>query len=122
MRKAITESNNSIAGITGAAMRVLESYTWPGNIRQLRNVICRACILAEGNPILPKHLKLASPKSQNIPEWLMELPMQEIEKTLILANLDRFAGNKTKTAEHLGITSRTLHNKIKLYDESRKAA
>lgn len=116
------ESEFEIQHFSPEAMERLKSYTWPGNVRQLRNVICRACVLATSESIQSEQIKLSGSPAESIPEWLLSLSMSELEKKFILANLQRFGGNKTKTAQHLGVTSRTLHNKMKSYLAESKAA
>jgi DNA-binding NtrC family response regulator len=114
------------------ALRVLVGYDWPGNVRELQNVIERAVILAEpGQPIashalapmFPTELldapaaEIQAARSQNamvFPERIM--PLEEIEKEYILHALRKANGNRTHTAQMLGISIRTLRNKLNQRD------
>ena len=112
------QAGPQIRSISKSAMRRLKNFSWPGNVRQLRNVICRACILADEETLQERHIRLDAKPVETLPERLLNMTMAEIEKLMILTSLQRFDGNKTQTASHLGITSRTLHNKLKLYQEA----
>ncbi len=111
------EAAQPITGISKSALRKLGEYSWPGNVRQLRNVIHRACVLANSSLITPDELPEFEQPVDKIPAWLMDLTLEDVERNLILANLKRFSNNKTQTARHLGVTARTLSNKMKLYRE-----
>ncbi|MEZ6064985.1 MAG: helix-turn-helix domain-containing protein [Planctomycetaceae bacterium] len=106
-------------------MRQLAGYDWPGNVRQLRNVIRRGCILASGPVISQIDLPDAEPSSAPtlpFPRLPEELPLREVEKQVILQRLKLFDGNRTRTAEALGVTTRTLRNKLAEYRADRDAA
>ena len=118
----ITEFNarnqKSIAGVDHQAMRMLEQYGWPGNVRELRNVIERATILATGPFIEPRHLppmlveragrRSTSRRWRSAPGTTVE----EAERRLIMMTLEHTRDNKTRAAEILGISLKTLHNKL----------
>jgi DNA-binding NtrC family response regulator len=97
-------------------MRILENYLWPGNIRELRNVIERATILAEGEFIEEKHLPpiLLSKSEESLPSVTLSpgTTVDEAERRLILLTLEHTRNNKTRAAEILGISLKTLHNKL----------
>jgi DNA-binding NtrC family response regulator len=110
----------SVKAVDPEAMRRMEAYNWPGNVRELRNVIERAVILAKGDLIEVRHLPTlaadrrfgpASPSSVDI-TLTPGMTVDEAEQKLILATLDAAGGNKTRAAEMLGISLKTLHNKI----------
>jgi DNA-binding NtrC family response regulator len=113
-----TRNSKSIAGVDQAAMRVIEQYAWPGNVRELRNVIERATILAPGPFIEPQHLppSLAGEPSAPVEQAHVALgpgtTVEEAERQLILMTLDHTRDNKTRAAEILGISLKTLHNKL----------
>jgi DNA-binding NtrC family response regulator len=111
-----TRNNKSVSAVDAAAMRVLEQYNWPGNVRELRNVIERAVILSTGDFIEPKHLPpLASPAAAaSAPAISLEpgVTVEEAERRLILLTLEHTRDNKTRAAEILGISLKTLHNKL----------
>ncbi|MEX2273643.1 MAG: sigma-54 dependent transcriptional regulator [Vicinamibacterales bacterium] len=99
-------------------MRLLESHTWPGNIRELRNVIERATIVAEEEFIEPRHLPTAlhSPRPASEPppsvSFRAGMTVDDAERQLILLTLEHTGNNKTKAADMLGISLKTLHNKL----------
>ncbi len=98
------------------ACQLLVDYPWPGNIRQLANVIERTIVMNAAEVILPEHLGLepclpkASPLLSGLP-----LTLREVEKRHILDTLALHQHNRTKTAQALGISIRTLRNKIREY-------
>jgi DNA-binding NtrC family response regulator len=96
------------------AMRRLERHDWPGNVRELRNAIERAVILARGDLIQPEHLPAfePAPPAAGGPVLSPGTTVHEMEERLILATLESVGGNKTRAAELLGISLKTLHNKL----------
>jgi DNA-binding NtrC family response regulator len=116
----LTEFNRTnakgIRGVDQEAMYILERYPWPGNIRELRNVIERATILAESEFIEPRHLPptLISRGEESLPTLTIApgTTVDEAERRLILLTLDHTRNNKTRAAEILGISLKTLHNKL----------
>jgi DNA-binding NtrC family response regulator len=106
-----------IAGVDREAMGMLERYDWPGNVRELRNVIERATILAPGPFIEASHLP---PVVTNEPEPIDRpqvalvpgTTVEEAERQLIVMTLQHTRDNKTRAAEILGISLKTLHNKL----------
>jgi DNA-binding NtrC family response regulator len=112
-----TRNQKSIAGLDQQAMRMLEQYAWPGNVRELRNVIERATILATGTFIEPKHLPpvvAGEPPAQHQPAMALGpgTTVAEAERRLIMMTLEHTRDNKTRAAEILGISLKTLHNKL----------
>jgi len=110
-------NQKTIAGLDQEAMRMLEQYAWPGNVRELRNVIERATILAAGPLIEPKHLPPSfsneRPASQQPQVALAPgTTVEEAERRLIMMTLEHTRDNKTRAAEILGISLKTLHNKL----------
>jgi len=97
------------------ATQCLLAYHWPGNVRQLRNAIQRACLLCRGDVILPEHLPpkvaaLASATEIDVNQ-LGRLP--QVERATILATLEECGGNRTQAAQKLGISRRTLIYKLR---------
>jgi DNA-binding NtrC family response regulator len=123
-----TRDHRSVKAVAPEAMRVLEQYEWPGNVRELRNVIERATILARGELIELSHLPplgaIAAVSAPSLANGLTIAPgmtVDEAEQKLIVATLDSAGGNKTRAAEMLGISLKTLHNKLNRFkDESAK--
>jgi DNA-binding NtrC family response regulator len=111
---------NTATVISEAALEKLSSHAWPGNVRDLKYTIERAYILAE-SVIEANHILLDSLEepttSLSVPEGLS---LEEIEKQAILKTLDETGGKKNETAERLGISVKTLYNKLEKYkaDES----
>jgi DNA-binding NtrC family response regulator len=106
--------------ISPKAMDVLMEYDWPGNIRELENVIERAAILCQNNVIEPRDLSLSTnammlPSSQGENKIGTALPLKEIERMHIDGVLRSFRGNKTESAKVLGISLKTLYTKIQQY-------
>ena len=112
--------------IGGDAMAVLQSHDWPGNVRQLRNNVERLMILAGGDPeavisanMLPQDVGSMVPSmpNGNGGEQLMGLPLREarelFEREYLLAQINRFGGNISRTAEFVGMERSALHRKLK---------
>ena len=99
----------------------LQEYNWPGNVRELQNVIERAYILSDGMIIEKDHLADSVGKVEMVVEEeeeeinYQEMTLDELEKRHICMTLDHLAGNKTRTAKTLGITVKTLYNKLHSY-------
>ena len=109
---------------TDAAMSELQSHQWPGNVRELANVIEHAAILCESLPIdtddLPRHFgkrQLRKEIRDSGPMTLRELEMVAIEKAV-----ERHDGNKPAAAEELGVSLKTLYNKLNAAEEKRQAS
>ena len=112
------ENNKKITGIDARARSALYKYNWPGNIRQLRNCIESAVVMCSGSEItledLPPSISGASDTDMiSIP---VGITLAEAEKILIQQNLAVNKGNKSKTADILGIGRKTLHRKIDEYN------
>ncbi len=110
--------------ISARALEAMTKYSWPGNIRELQNTIEQLKVLAEGPEIkledLPFNIRMAQSASQNSSqssssETLIPLTLDDLEKNHILQMLAYHHGNKTKTAKILGITIKTLYNKLHRY-------
>ncbi len=107
------KNNKPIKGLHPEALSLLQNYNWPGNIRELENAIERAVIMSRGEYILPSDLPIAiqSAFSSDAPC----ASIRDVEKNLITKTLNETKANRTKAAQLLGITRRTLLNKIKEY-------
>jgi transcriptional regulator with PAS, ATPase and Fis domain len=111
-----------ITSIAPETMELLRAYDWPGNVRQLRNVIYRSCLLAQTKTIRPTDLPELDPIEFPIPESFVGMRLDDVERQVIVSSLKKFNGNKTAAAKQLGVTSRTLANKMKLYRQQSDAA
>ncbi len=126
--------------LSPAATARLVEYGWPGNIRELRNVVLRAVVFCKDGPILPEHMALDSggqlPIAERAPAAVapsssrtvlpppappstppetsksLQSELRSFERQCLMETLDRFGGHQGKTAEHLGISRRTLTNKL----------
>ncbi len=100
-----------------AAQRLLLDYDWPGNIRELRNAMERAAIVAAGGLVLPADLpeaaRRAKPRAK--PQGVLVGDMQEIQRRAILEALEKTGGNKTRAAAMLGISRRNLIYKLRSF-------
>lgn len=100
-------------------MDLLTHYHWPGNIRELQNTIERLKILSESDEIraedIPANIKTQKNNRIELGEFSVEMPLDDVEKTHILRALAHYHGNKTRTAQSLGITIKTLYNKLHRY-------
>lgn len=115
--QANRELERNLTGFDAAASEALQRYPWPGNLRQLKNVVKRATLLAQGNFITPLELGediLNPPAETN--DTPFSLHNGEQEKQRILHALQRTGNNKSKAAQLLGIDRKTLYNKMKLYN------
>jgi two-component system response regulator FlrC len=104
-----------ITGFSEEAVRILREYAWPGNIRELQNVIERAAILCREDHIAPTHLNLAPAAA---PVSTEPKALKDLEREAILAALAAHAGNRRKAAEQLGIGLRTLYARLREYGMS----
>ena len=95
--------------LDSAALKKLESYSWPGNVRQLENVLQRAQIMCDGTHISEEHIVLDEAESP----INYSGSLKEFEKILLLNRLDKFNGNRTRTAESLGVSVRWIQLKLK---------
>jgi transcriptional regulator with PAS, ATPase and Fis domain len=102
-----------IKGFTSSALKILRNYHWPGNIRELRNVVQCACIECDGDAIDADSLPELNP--ERAPAGIASMNLDDVEKQLIFSSLNKHQGNKTAAAAELGITARTLNNKLRIY-------
>ena len=124
LKKFAEKNRKTVKGFVPLAMDMLLNYDWPGNIRELENAIERAVILITGEYITEKQLPLnitkkypdlATPPSASVSVMDGTRSLEDIEKEAIITTLQASGGNKAETARRLGITRKTLHNKLKNY-------
>ncbi|MGG5817570.1 sigma-54-dependent transcriptional regulator [Falsiroseomonas sp. HW251] len=117
-----------LRALSAAAQAMLLAHPWPGNVRELENCIHRAVLLAEGHEIGPAAIELSAPRMPEAPATadapaprppgvtpLVGRKVEEVERDLILETLSHCLGNRTRAAELLGISIRTLRNKLQEY-------
>ena len=115
----LNEREGTSKRFSGAALDRLVALPWPGNVRELKNVVERAAILADAviePSALPEPSNGPAPLAANAAlEVRVGASIQEIERRLILATLDQLAGDKKRAAELLGISLKTLYNRLSVY-------
>lgn len=128
IEKFAKSNNITVPKLTGDALDVLSAHKWPGNVRELENTMHRAVLLNNNGLIDKTSLLMEQPKTvealasgEGI-ESMVGRTVGEVEKDLILSTLGHVGGNRSKAAEILGISIRTLHNKLKEYEQSQGAA
>jgi DNA-binding NtrC family response regulator len=109
--------------LSPAALEVLRAHHFPGNVRELRNVIERAVIICSGDTVERHHIapypldQRARARSEDTLTLPIGTPLEEVERRMILRTLQKTDNNKTRAAELLQISLKTLHNKLRLYRE-----
>ena len=116
--------------ITAATNELLTDYSWPGNVRELENTIHRGVLLCSDNRIEPDHINIGevanksnefksphSSKEDSVNDQMIGKTVAEVEKDLIIGTLQHCLGNRTHAANILGISIRTLRNKLRTYSE-----
>jgi len=121
MERASREHGKQVTGITPEAMRALCNYRWPGNIRELENVVSQMVVFCDGPTLDTKDLPASpsiSPTTDIVPvaARAMNVTLDELTKLAIQHALRQHDGNREKAAKQLGIGTRTLYRKLREYD------
>ncbi|MBK5349438.1 sigma 54-interacting transcriptional regulator [Bacillus sp. TH22] len=128
IQKINQDYGRNVEGLTDSAVSYLQSYEWPGNVRELENILGRAIIFMNYNeiyidvhhlPPLHKEEQVETKQNNLLPELeekALEHLVTEFEGNIIREYLEKFDGNKTKTAKALGISVRNLYYKLEKYD------
>jgi DNA-binding NtrC family response regulator len=124
LAQVANKHSRNVTSVSEPVMHVFQHYGWPGNVRELRNTLERAVIVCESNTVEPKHLPpgfgsqltKAPVSDANSIRLGVGTTVEEAEKQLILKTLETTHNNKTRAAEILGISLKTLHNKLKEYN------
>src|SRR3974377_472831 len=129
LRDINTKHGKNVRGIAAEVLDIFMSHTWPGNIRELRNVLERAAIMTEKDLIMRSSLpgefgKLSSKSPSDLSgiRFPVGTTVDAMEKDLILQTLQATGNNKTRAAELLGVSLKTLHNKLKEYGSEKTEA
>jgi DNA-binding NtrC family response regulator len=120
LKKHCKENNKPVMAIDDSTLSLLKKYNWPGNIRELGNIMERAALLCKEDTLLPASLFFeddAEMDGESASQSLSNFrgTIHQMEKELILQTLEEQNGNKTRAAESLGISIRTLRNKLTEY-------
>ena len=117
----LNDENGTAFSWTAAQLKELQSYEWPGNVREIRHAIHRAFIMSDpksGEVTLPDNLESPFSRVNNQATdnaVSAGQTIEEVEKELIHATLDKVQGNKTLAAQMLGISTKTLYNRLNAY-------
>jgi DNA-binding NtrC family response regulator len=120
----ISQREGKSKSFTPAGLRRMASYPWPGNVRELRNAVHRAYVMTEGALISDEWLPqaevgtpLPAASSGRSLSVHVGMSLAEVERMMIYATLDHYGGHKEKTAATLGVSLKTLYNRLKEYAE-----
>jgi DNA-binding NtrC family response regulator len=120
------DSGKRVNGVHPGAMEALKGHDWPGNIRELKNAVERAVILCDGELIqhehLPPDLSARGGPDKGGLRFVHGLTLDMVEKEYILNSLQKNGGNKARTAEMLGVSEKTLYNKLNRYAAEARGA
>ncbi|HJV52005.1 MAG TPA: sigma-54 dependent transcriptional regulator [Noviherbaspirillum sp.] len=115
----LNEKENTQKVFSRSALDVIRSYSWPGNVRELKNVVQRAFILATDTLDVEECISDLASKKPTVHEGYLNFfvgtPLADAQREIILATLKHYSGNKRLTAEALGISLKTLYNRLKEY-------
>ena len=109
-RHANEELNRNVEGFDSGAAEILASHSWPGNLRELNNVVKRAVLLTRGSQITTAELTLAMGQIRT--DNVLQLHDEDTERQRIITALQQTNGNKAKAARLLGVDRKTIYNKI----------
>jgi DNA-binding NtrC family response regulator len=123
LKKYKSEIDTPLTGISKEAIDILVKYDWPGNVREIKNLIHRCTVMIDSEVLLPEHfenmLNINKPRTNS--ELSVGQTIEDVERELIYKTLEKTRGNKTRAAEILNITARTLRNKLSRYKELQSA-
>jgi len=114
-----SKNRKPVRGFSPQAMDLLVRHSWPGNVRELMNAVERGVVLSRGEFIDAGDLPLVLSPTEEVPSpdtlAAIDQPLDAVERQAILGTLSAAQGNKSETARRLGITRKTLHQKLKKY-------
>jgi DNA-binding NtrC family response regulator len=115
----LNEKENTQKAFSRNALDMMRSYSWPGNVRELKNVVQRAFILGTETLDIGECISEAATRKPTVQDgylnFFVGMPLADAQKEIILATLKHYSGNKRLTAEALGISLKTLYNRLKEY-------
>jgi len=115
IRKLNHKLGTAVRSVEPEALDRIGRYSFPGNVRELENLLERGMIFAEGEVLRTADLSVESGRGAEVPRQAGPATLENLERQAVAAALHRWEGNRTRAAEELGITRRTLLNKIKKY-------
>ena len=119
LEKFKTGTDTPLKRISKEAIDILVKYDWPGNVREIKNLIHRCTVMIDSEVLMPEHfenmLNVNKPRTNS--ELSVGQTIEDVERELIYKTLEKTGGNKTRAAEILNITARTLRNKLSRYKE-----
>jgi len=125
VRRFSREGGKHIRGAAPTALRRLSDYKWPGNIRELRNCIERAVLLCDGDYLTEAHLPndVLAREGEAAIRLPLGMRLRDVDRAYLEATLVRLGGNKARSAQALGISEKTLYNKLHRYqsDDDRRS-
>jgi len=112
----LAAAGHAVTGVDDECLAAFRSHPWPGNVRQLRNVIERALILCQASTIrkgdLPEDFRAASGPDSAYLKVRLGSSLDEVEREMINRTLEFTGGNKTRAAQLLGVSAKTLYNRL----------
>jgi DNA-binding NtrC family response regulator len=121
-----TEFRKRVSGVSGDAMRQLQTYGWPGNIRELRNAVERAMLLVEGNELTADQFPVAAGAGVRLDEAVALPPtginLEQLERSLVVQALERSGWNQTRAAGLLGLNRDQIRYRIEKFKLEKPAA
>jgi DNA-binding NtrC family response regulator len=118
------QNHKDVVGVDNDVMEAFRAHPWPGNVRQLRNVIERALIVCEGRMIrkndLPEDFRSATSPDGGFVKIRLGSSLDEVEKEMISRTLEFTGGNKTRAADVLGVSAKTLYNKLERFGQQQR--
>ncbi len=119
LEKFKTGIDTPLKKISKEAIDILVQYDWPGNVREIKNLIHRCTVMIDSEVLKPEHFEnmLNVHKSKKTNELSVGQTIEDVERELIYKTLEKTGGNKTRAAEILDVTPRTLRNKLSRYKE-----
>lgn len=116
LREAPAFGSTGVRQITPEAVSALAVYDWPGNVEELRGVVDRMVLQDPGESLLPEHIAIVNPgQRERALEQAVGMTVADMEREMILRTLEKTKGNRTAASKLLGLTTRTLSNKIRIY-------
>jgi len=122
LTRACTSRPGGALALTAGALDALKAHPWPGNLRELRNVMEYLALMTAGPRIAAEDLLPLLQRREATPVAVAPAPLKDLEQQAILAALERCGGNRTRAAELLGIGRRTLQNKLRLWGLAEESA